>query len=74
MSFQVRKVLRTWKSGTPHPGQRSYKIKLVNSYIVPKYFLKIDARFSGGGIMLYVAPLLDLDLNYSLQSIICWMR
>ncbi len=39
-----------------------------------KYFLNIDARFSGGGIMLYVAPLLDLDLNYSLQSIICWIR
>ena len=35
MTFQVRRVLRTWKSGTPHPGQRSYKIKLVNSYIVP---------------------------------------
>ena len=38
MSFQVRMVLHTWKSGTPHQGQRSYKIKLVNSYIVPKSF------------------------------------
>lgn len=32
------------------------------------------ARFQCGGILLYVAPLLDLFLNYSLQSMICWMR
>lgn len=39
-----------------------------------EFFPNMYARFRGGGIMLYVAPLLDLDLNYSLQSIICWMR
>ena len=38
------------------------------------FFEYSRAMFSGSGIMLYVAPLLDLFLNYSLQSMICWMR
>ena len=50
----------------------TFPIQILSGIFI--FFEYARARFQCVGIMLYVAPLLDLFLNYSLPSMICWMR